>query len=119
MDDWAQIRALRKEGMSIRRIAGRVGCAKKTVERALACSAPPSYKQRASKKTAFDEVELEVRALFGDVADLPATVLAERVGWSGSMSWFWENVRRIRPEYLPRAWLMSLIIRLVSKFSVI
>jgi hypothetical protein len=32
---------------------------------------------------------------------MPATVLAERVGWSGSPAWFRENVARIRPEYAP------------------
>ncbi|MBG9334010.1 helix-turn-helix domain-containing protein [Corynebacterium belfantii] len=36
MDNWAQIRVLRAQGMSIRKIAAQVGCAKKTVERALA-----------------------------------------------------------------------------------
>ncbi|WP_052251144.1 helix-turn-helix domain-containing protein [Trueperella pyogenes] len=102
MDDWAQIRILRNEGMSIRKIASTVGCAKKTVERALASNTPPSYKQRAPQKTAFDEFELDVRALIDDVPDLPATVLAQRVGWTGSMSWFRENVRRIRPEYMPK-----------------
>lgn len=30
---------------------------------------------------------------------MPATVLAERVGWSGSPSWFRENVARLRPEH--------------------
>jgi transposase len=32
---------------------------------------------------------------------MPATVLAERVGWSGSPAWFRESVARIRPEYAP------------------
>lgn len=32
---------------------------------------------------------------------MPATVLAERVGWTGSISWFRERVRALRPEYLP------------------
>ncbi len=32
---------------------------------------------------------------------MPATVIAERVGWTGSISWFRERVRAIRPEYLP------------------
>ena len=30
---------------------------------------------------------------------MPASVLAERVGWTGSLSWFRENVARLRPEY--------------------
>lgn len=32
---------------------------------------------------------------------MPATVIAERVGWKGGHSWFGENVARIRPEYAP------------------
>ena len=32
---------------------------------------------------------------------MPATVVAERVGWSRSPAWFRENVARIRPEYAP------------------
>jgi hypothetical protein len=31
--------------------------------------------------------------------EMPATVIAERVGWDGSMSWFRENVARLRPEH--------------------
>ncbi|MFZ0530942.1 MAG: IS21 family transposase [Propionicimonas sp.] len=30
---------------------------------------------------------------------MPASVLAERVGWTGSMTWFRDNVRRLRPLY--------------------
>jgi hypothetical protein len=32
---------------------------------------------------------------------MPATVMAERIGWTGSMSWFRERVALIRPEYAP------------------
>jgi transposase InsO family protein len=32
---------------------------------------------------------------------MPATVIAQRVGWTGGHSWFGENVARIRPEYAP------------------
>jgi hypothetical protein len=32
---------------------------------------------------------------------MPATVIAERVGWSGSITWFRDNVRRLRPEHRP------------------
>ena len=33
--------------------------------------------------------------------DMPATVLAERVGWTGSIRWFSENVKRLRPGHHP------------------
>ena len=32
---------------------------------------------------------------------MPATVIAERVGWTGSISWFRDNVARLRPEHRP------------------
>ena len=32
---------------------------------------------------------------------MPATVLAERVGWSGSATWFRQNVALVRPDYAP------------------
>lgn len=32
---------------------------------------------------------------------MPATVIAERVGWSGSASWFRKKVALLRPEYAP------------------
>jgi hypothetical protein len=32
---------------------------------------------------------------------MPATVLAERVGWEGSIRWFRDNVKRLRPEVRP------------------
>src|SRR6185437_11318739 len=43
--------------------------------------------------------EARVRELLEGDAELPATVLAERVGWTGSISWFRENVKRLRPEH--------------------
>ncbi len=42
-----------------------------------------------------------MRALLGEHPEMPATVLAERVEWSGSITWFRENVRRLRPEHRP------------------
>jgi hypothetical protein len=45
--------------------------------------------------------EPRVRELLDQTPDMPATVLAERVGWTGSIRWFSENVKRLRPERLP------------------
>lgn len=45
--------------------------------------------------------EPRVRALLQLTPDMPATVLAERVGWAGSITWFRANVKRIRVDYLP------------------
>ncbi len=32
---------------------------------------------------------------------MPATVIAERVGWEGTIRWFRDNVARLRPEHRP------------------
>lgn len=36
-----------------------------------------------------------------DMPDVPATVIAERIGSTGSIPWFRDNVRRLRPEQGP------------------
>lgn len=51
--------------------------------------------------TAFTPFEPVVRQLLSEHADMPATVIAERVGWAGSITWFRDNVRLLRPEYRP------------------
>jgi len=70
------------------------------VAKAIASTDPPFY-SRASVPTSFAVFEQQVRCLLDDTWSMPATVLAERVGWSGSALWFRQNVAAIRPEYAP------------------
>ncbi len=42
-----------------------------------------------------------MRELLADTPDMPATVLAERVGWTGSIRWFRDNVNRVRADHRP------------------
>ena len=99
MDHWAQIRYLHQsEGLSGRQIAARLGVSRNTVARALAADKPPKY-SRPPVESAWTGVEPAVRGLLDQFPDMPATVLAERVGWQGSITWFRENVARIRPEF--------------------
>jgi transposase len=102
VQEWAEIRHLHfSEGLSARAVAARLGLARATVARALQLESPPRY-CRAPTGSAFDAVEAGVRGLLARFPSMPATVLAERVGWTGSASWFRKRVALLRPEYAPK-----------------
>jgi hypothetical protein len=84
----------------MRSIAARLGVSRNTVAKAVASGSPPKY-ERAAGDSAIRAMEPKIRALLKDIPRMPATVIAERVGWSGSPAWFRENVAGIRPEYAP------------------
>jgi len=64
----------------------------------LASDGPPKY-ERQPVATSFSPFEARVSAILAEYPEMPATVLAERVGWQGSITWFRDNVRRLRPEH--------------------
>jgi len=96
--DWSLIRQMGAEGVPQRQIARDLGLARETVRAALASERPPCY-ERKQAATSFDVFESRVRALLEETPSIPASVLAERLGWSGSESWWRQNVARLRPEY--------------------
>jgi transposase len=98
VEDWALIRRLAAEGVPKIRVAERLGISRNTVAAAVNSTEPPKYERAPVESTLFSPFEARVRALLAECPDMPATVLAERVGWSGSISWFRENVARVRPE---------------------
>ena len=101
MEDWAEIRRLhRAEGMPIKAIARRLGVGRNTVRRALAASGPPKY-QRPAKGSIVDAVEPQIRALLAEWPTMPATVIAERIGWTRSLTVLKERVRLLRPLFTP------------------
>ena len=100
MEDWALIRRLAAEGVPNTKIAVRLGVSRTTVVKAVASDSPPRY-VRTATETSFTAFEARVRALLVETPDMPATVIAERVGWTGSIRWFRENVKRLRPEFRP------------------
>jgi transposase len=100
MEDWALIRRRAAEGVPKAAIARRLGIARNTVGLAVASSSPPRY-ERKPAPTSFTPFEPRVRQLLADTPDMPATVLAERVGWTGSIRWFRDNVNRVRADHRP------------------
>jgi transposase len=100
VEDWALIRRLVAEGVPQRQVARDLGVGRATVARAVASDSPPRY-SRPAVATAFTPFEGRVRAILVEHPEMPATVIAERVGWAGSITWFRDNVRRLRPEHRP------------------
>jgi transposase len=101
VEDWAEIRRLhRAEGLAINEIVRRSGLARNTVRAALRSDRPPIY-ERAAKGSIVDAVDGELRALLAQHPRMPATVLAERIGWMGGMTVFKQRVRQLRPLFVP------------------
>jgi transposase len=101
VEDWAEIRRLRKsEGVSISEIARLIGCSRNTVKAALASEGPPRY-ERAPAGSLVDAFEPRIRELLSAFPRMPATVIAERVGWPYSIRTLSGRVAELRPVYLP------------------
>jgi transposase len=101
VEDWAEIRRLRRaEGMPIKAIARVMGCSKNTVKSALASDEPPHYR-RAPRGSVVDAVEPRIRELLQAWPDMPATVIAERVGWTHSVRVLRDRVAELRAVYRP------------------
>jgi hypothetical protein len=98
VEDWALIRRLVADGVPQRQVARDLRIGRSTVARAVASDAPPKY-ERKGTSTSFEPFEARVRALLEEHPEMPATVIAERVSWDGSITWFRDNVRRLRPQH--------------------
>jgi len=101
VEDWAEIRRLSKsEGLSIKEIVRQLGVARNTVRMALRSDEPPAYRRERSGSI-VDPVEPEIRRLLMQFPRMPATVIAERIGWERSLTVLKDRVRELRPLYLP------------------
>lgn len=101
VEDWAEIRRLhRAEGLGIKSIARRLGVARNTVRDALRSGGPPRY-ERASKGSVVDAFEPQIRELLRDFPEMPATVIAERIGWTRGITILRDRVAELRPLFVP------------------
>ncbi len=99
VEDWAEIRRLhRAEKLPKKQIAEKLGVSRTTVYKALASDEPPKY-QRKPKGSLVDAVLPEVHKLLKDTPRMPATVVAERIGWEHSLTILKDKIRQIRPLY--------------------
>jgi transposase len=101
VEDWAEIRRLhRAEGLPVRQVARVLGISRNTVRAALRSDGPPRYARRPAGSVA-DGFEPRVRELLAAFPAMPATVIAERVGWPYSIRTLSGRVAELRPAYLP------------------
>jgi transposase len=101
VEDWAEIRRLhRAEGLSIKEIARRLGVARNTARMALRSDGPPVF-NRKPRPSAVDGREPAIRQLLEEFPRMPATVIAERIGWDRSMTVLKNRVRELRPLFVP------------------
>jgi len=101
VEDWAEIRRLyRAEGLPIRMIARSLGVSRNTVRAAIARDDAPKY-ERAPVGSVVDEVEPRVRELLRVFPTMPATVIAERIGWTRGLTVLKVRIAELRPAYLP------------------
>lgn len=101
MEDWAEIRRLhRAEGMGIKAIARRLGLARNTVREALRSEAPPRY-QRPAAGSRVDAFDAQIRDLLREFPTMPATVIAERIGWPHGITVLRQRVSELRPLFVP------------------
>jgi len=101
VEDWAEIRRLRRaEGLAISEIARLRGISRNTVRAALVSDAPPRYVRRPMGSV-VDAFEPRVRELLRAYPTMPATVIAERIGWPYSIRTLSGRVAEWRPAYVP------------------
>jgi transposase len=101
VEDWAEIRRLRRaEELPIKEIARRLGVSRNTVRSAIASDAAPRYVRKPAGSI-VDVVEPRIRELLKQTPTMPATVIAERIGWTRGITVLKERVAELRPAYLP------------------
>jgi transposase len=101
VEDWAEIRRLhRAEGLSIKAIVRRLNISRNTVRDALRSEVPPRY-ERARSGSIVDAVEPQIRELLGEFPTMPATVIAERIGWEHGITVLRDRIGELRPLFVP------------------
>jgi transposase len=86
--------------MPIKVIARVMKVSRNTVRAAIASDRPPKY-ERPAKGSIVDAAEPRIRELLQAYPTMPATVIADRIGWDRSVRVLRGRVAELRPAYLP------------------
>ena len=98
---YVEMEVLKRQGLSLRRIAAEVGCAVNTVRSHLARGSAPKYERKVSRPTKLGPHEAYLRARQAAAAPerIPATVLLREIterGYGGGMSQLRAFMRSLR-----------------------
>jgi transposase len=98
--EWAQVRALVRDGVSEREIARRLGINRRTVARLARSEEPPRYR-RASAGSKLDPFEPVLRRLLAEWPQIKAPrateLLRDEHGYEGSVDLVKRRLRELRP----------------------
>jgi transposase len=86
--------------MPVKAIARVLGISRNTVRSAVASDGPPRYVRRPAGSI-VDAAEPRIRELLKVYPQMPATVIAERIGWERGLTVLKDRIRELRPAYLP------------------
>ena len=99
--EWAQVRALKADGVPEREIAQRLGMHRRTVARLARSAEPPRYR-RAVTGSQLDRLEPVLRGLLVEWPQIRAPrvleILRADYGYTGSLRLLQEHLRRLRPR---------------------
>jgi transposase len=99
--EWAEVKAMAADGVSMSEIARRLGINWRTAARLVAASEPPSY-SRAPAGSMLDPLEPVLRRLIEDFEDIKAPrvteILREDYGYVGSVDLVRKRLALLRPR---------------------
>lgn len=99
--DWAEVRRLKRDGLSNTAIAEKFGMSRNTVAGLLAAEGPPKY-ERESSGSQLDEFADAIAAMLDQDPKAPATVILERLrplGYAGGITILKERLIELRPAF--------------------
>ena len=104
--DWAEVRALRADGISEREIARRLQINRRTVSRLARSAEPPSYR-RATSGSQLDSFRPLIVQILAEWPEIRAPrlheLLRDEYGYAGSLRLLQEHLRLLRPPKLRAA----------------